>query len=218
MFDLIVDFIFFSFFGYISEVIYCGVRGHKSGKALHGPYCPIYGLGGILIINVIKYIDNNIVLVYVISTIMASATEYILSFLLELIFKQKWWDYSNRKFNINGRICLKNSLFFGVLGILIYYLYFPFKELVYSTLNINIFKVMIIIISCIMIIDAAITINEAIDIKRRLTIIDEEGINNEKNIKKRFKELTINSKRLFSNFKFKGKKAKIVKKYYDNKD
>lgn len=219
MFNYLSDFILFSIFGYISEFIYCGVRGKKSGKALRGPYCPIYGVGGLLIMSIVNNTDN-IFIVYFLGMILSSFTEYTLSVILELIFKTRWWDYSKRKFNINGRICLLNSLFFGVLSVLVYLFYKPFKEYAINLLGDKIFIITIIIISLIMLIDAIFTILEAIELKKRLDIVEETGTNNIIAINKKFKKIPIkhNFERLMSNFRMKSKKAKIIKKYYDNKD
>ena len=110
-----MDFVFFSIIGFISEVIYCSLNKRKSGKALYGPWCPLYGLGGLLIISIVSHVPENMFIIYLVSVLVASFTEYLVSVILEMIFDMKWWDYSFKKFNLNGRICLENSLLFGVL-------------------------------------------------------------------------------------------------------
>ena len=99
---------------FISEVIYCSLNKRKSGKALYGPWCPLYGLGGLLIISIVSHVPENMFIIYLVSVLVASFTEYLVSVILEMIFDMKWWDYSFKKFNLNGRICLENSLLFGV--------------------------------------------------------------------------------------------------------
>lgn len=90
-----------------------------------GPYCSIYGFGALIMLLVLsKYKDDPINL-YVMFVVYASILEYFTSYLMEKLFNARWWDYSKVKFNLNGRICLINSLAFGVLGIVLGYLLNP---------------------------------------------------------------------------------------------
>lgn len=76
-----------------------------------GPYCPIYGVV-LLVVNSFSYFND--LLLFIISFIIIGLTEYITSFFLEKIFNGRWWDYSNRKYNLNGRVCLFNLLIFSI--------------------------------------------------------------------------------------------------------
>jgi uncharacterized membrane protein len=93
---------------------------------LIGPYCPIYGTGAILITFLLQKYTNDIVILFCMAILICGILEYITSFLMEKIFKARWWDYSNRKFNINGRVCLYTIIPFGILGCLIMYVLNPF--------------------------------------------------------------------------------------------
>ena len=122
-------FISFSFIGWASEVTYVGFFStHKfiNRGFLHGPICPIYGVGGILILSLPQIILKSWILLFVSSMILCTIVEYFASWILEKIFHMKWWDYSKYRFNIHGRVCLLNSLLFGVLSILIVYFVEPF--------------------------------------------------------------------------------------------
>ena len=102
-------FFIYSFIGYICEVIYCFIldKGKFQNRGfLYGPYCPIYGFGAIAIIVLLSKYEQYPIVLFVMGAIVASIIEYITSYLMEKIFNNKWWDYSNKKFNINGRICL----------------------------------------------------------------------------------------------------------------
>lgn len=95
---------------------------------LIGPYCPIYGVGVLLIINFLKnYMDNFIVL-FILAMVICMILEYMTSYLMEKIFNARWWDYSDKKFNINGRICLETAIPFGILGLTIMYIINPYIE------------------------------------------------------------------------------------------
>ena len=83
-----------------------------------GPYCPIYGTGGTLLLLISKY-QNEPLTVFLLSIVICSIVEYLTSYFLELIYKVRWWDYSNKRFNLEGYICLSHSLLFGFLGLLI---------------------------------------------------------------------------------------------------
>ena len=86
---------------------------------LIGPYCPVYGYGVLLItIFLQKYADDFPVL-FIMSFVLCGTLEYLTSFFMEKIFHARWWDYSQRKFNINGRICLETLLPFGIVGSII---------------------------------------------------------------------------------------------------
>ena len=121
-------FILYSFIGWCIEVI-LGLFQHKKfidRGFLLGPYCPIYGFGMLLIVFLLKNYMNNILVLFILSIVICLALEYITSYLMEFIFKARWWDYSDKKYNINGRVCLEYALFFGLGGTIIMYIVHPF--------------------------------------------------------------------------------------------
>lgn len=215
-----MDFVFFSIIGFISEVIYCSLNKRKSGKALYGPWCPLYGLGGLLIISVVSHVPENMFIIYIVSVLVASFTEYLVSVILEMIFDMKWWDYSFKKFNLNGRICLENSLLFGVLGILIFYFYLPLKVYMISICDPLLLKIIVYLLFTAMCIDGVITIIEAFEVKYRYQLIKKIGLNNKDKLKSKLAKLksSFNFKRLIYEFDFDNKeKIKFLKKFYKKK-
>lgn len=218
---ILLDFIFFSIIGYIGELIYCFLNKRKSGKALYGPWCPLYGLGGLLIISVLSRFESNILLVYVVGVIVSSFTEYFVSLVLEVIFDARWWDYSFKKFNLNGRICLENSLLFGVLAVVVYYLYIPFRVYLVSICNPLLLRIIVYSIFLVISIDGLITILEAIEVKYRLDVIDKEGTDNKVKLKNKLNKLksAFNYERLINEFDFDNSdKSKFLKSFYSIKD
>ncbi len=131
MFDFIFYFILFliySFIGWIIEMVTVSFTYKRITDRgfLIGPYCPIYGFSAlIMILTLDKYINDPLVL-FLIVAVIASIMEYITSYIMEKLFKARWWDYSDKKFNVNGRICLENSFLFGLLGLILLYLINPF--------------------------------------------------------------------------------------------
>lgn len=124
-----IVFLIFSSIGWICEVCYVGIFfEHKfvNRGFLFGPLCPVYGIGGILILLTPEKLQNPVRRLFITGTVLCSLVEYAASFVLEQMFHLKLWDYSDRvlkcrgrtiKLNINGRICLRNSLLFGVMTV-----------------------------------------------------------------------------------------------------
>ena len=114
-----VYFVLYSFLGWLCETIYCSIGSKKfiNRGFLNGPFCPIYGTGALLVIDVFMKYKDDLVALFILSMVVTSVVEYITSYLLEKIFNLQLWDYSTYSFNLNGRVCLKNSLMFGVLSI-----------------------------------------------------------------------------------------------------
>ncbi|EGT3617400.1 putative ABC transporter permease [Clostridium perfringens] len=113
--------IIYSFLGWLCEVIYCYIIDHKFTNRgfLNGPLCPIYGFGAFFVLTFLDEYKNNVILVFILGVIITSVLEYITSFVLEAVFHTKWWDYSEHRFNIHGRVCLLNSTLFGILSVVL---------------------------------------------------------------------------------------------------
>ena len=113
-------FIMFSFFGWCSEVLYVGIFfEHKfvNRGFLHGPLCPIYGCGGVVILLLPKELYSTWLPLFFSSMILCTLVEYAVSWIMEKTFHTRWWDYSHYKLNINGRVCALNSVLFGFMGL-----------------------------------------------------------------------------------------------------
>lgn len=121
-------FLAYSFLGWLIEVVgkLITLKRFINRGFLIGPYCPIYGTGAILITFLLKkYIEDPIAL-FVMAIVICGILEYLTSYFMEKIFHARWWDYSQKKFNINGRICLDTIIPFGLLGMFIMYVSNPF--------------------------------------------------------------------------------------------
>ncbi len=113
-------FLFYSVVGWAWETILCSVRERRfvNRGFLNGPYCPIYGWGACLDVLVLGSLKQWW-LIFILSVILTGVLEYATSFAMEKLFHARWWDYSNRKFNINGRVCLLGMFVFGVFSVLL---------------------------------------------------------------------------------------------------
>jgi len=123
-------FFLYSLLGYVCEVFYCslGARRLVNRGFLHGPYIPVYGFGAIFSIMLLTPYKYSIVLVFLLGSSVCSVIEYVTGLILELGFHTRLWDYSGRRFSIRGRVCLLNSVLFGLLVLVVLYLIHPAVE------------------------------------------------------------------------------------------
>lgn len=115
--------------GYLIECIYCSILENRivyNRGFLIGPYLSIYGTGAICILLFLKKYFDDFIALFVMASVISTILEYFASFIMEKIFNARWWDYSQQKFNINGRVCLKNSVLFGIASLFVVYLVNPF--------------------------------------------------------------------------------------------
>ena len=119
-FQWLFFFYFYCFFGWCFESSYVSL---KSGKLVNrgfmrGPFLPLYGSGAIMMLVVSMPFRDNILLTYIAGVIGATSLEYITGVTMEALFKVRYWDYSNQRFNFQGHICLSSSIAWGFLTIL----------------------------------------------------------------------------------------------------
>ncbi|MGN0753523.1 MAG: hypothetical protein ACI4ME_03620 [Aristaeellaceae bacterium] len=124
----ILFFFLCSMLGWLMEVVTIFVRRGKfvNRGFLIGPYCPIYGTGCVLMTWLIPMYADSIPATFALALILCGTVEYLTSWAMEKIYHARWWDYSGQRFQINGRVCLKNLLAFGVLGVLVVKLLAPY--------------------------------------------------------------------------------------------
>lgn len=111
-------FVLASFSGWIIEFMFTSVKYSylQFPGCFYGPYLPIYGFGGVLLVLLCK--SNNKIFEFIKIIVFLSLIEYIASFIIELTTGIMWWDYSDFAYNLNGRVCLRYSLYWAVLGLL----------------------------------------------------------------------------------------------------
>lgn len=173
---LFIDyFIVYSFFGWILESVYKSVLQKKfiNSGFLAGPFCPIYGCGALIMYLSLERFENNYFLLFVFGFVILSILEYIVGGLLEFIFKTKYWDYSEKKFNINGRVCLINSLYWGILGIIFIKLIHPMIEKLVSLVPNNYLIVFAALIGSYIVVDTIITATQLIKVNMKVYALNE---------------------------------------------
>ena len=174
---LFLAFMFYSIIGWIMEVIVTIVEDKKfvNRGFLIGPYCPIYGTGFLGITLLLsKYMAHPIGLFFLI-IILCSFIEYMTSLIMEKLFKARWWDYSERILNIDGRVCLVNSLAFGILGILGLYYLNPEIEAIIESFSIPLIHVLSILLFSILVVDFIISFNIMNKFKDKIKLLSKDN-------------------------------------------
>ncbi len=155
MFRVFYIFIIYAIIGWLMEVAIVSVKKRKitARGFLIGPWCPIYGFGALFITFLLqKYYEDPIVL-FIMSFLLGTILEYITSYLMEKLFHARWWDYSDHRFHINGRVSLTTSLGFGALGLILVYFFNPFFLKIIKNIPTIIFNIIMIIVFVIFIVD-----------------------------------------------------------------
>lgn len=151
----------YSFLGWLCESIYVSICRHKiiNSGFMNGPFCPIYGFGATGVIVFLTPFITHPTLVFILGILLTSTLEYFTSWLMEVLFHTRWWDYSHFKYHLNGRICLLNSFLFGIMAIFVMYVLHP-----YIAAN-----VLLIPLNTIKVIDALLLIYLFIDMTSSIT-------------------------------------------------
>ena len=166
--NLIWYFIIFSVIGLIVETLFgyatMGKLECRKGF-IYGPFCPVYGAGAVLCIALLDRVKESKFKVFFYGMIAGAVIEYVISYMLEAIYGLKFWDYTYLPYNLNGRICVRYSSYWGILSLGLIYLVKPnIDKLINKIPKKNI----IAIIACILlVIDAIITV-VAINMKKEL--------------------------------------------------
>ena len=160
LYELFLLFYCYAFFGWIIEVFFEFFKSKKfvNRGFLIGPYCPIYGVGGLIATLTLTQHKDNIIILFVMSMFLFAILEYFTSYLMEKLFKARWWDYSNYRFNIDGRICLETLVPFGLLGCFAIYIVNPCFKYLFNLANPLVLKTIVLILSLIFILDLILSL------------------------------------------------------------
>ncbi len=131
---LILLFFTYSFSGWVMESVggILIVKKFINRGFMIGPLCPVYGVGVVIITVLLGKYSNDLVALFILATVLCGVLEYLTSYIMEKLFNARWWDYTNRKFNINGRVCLENLCAFGIAGTVILKYINPFFMNLYT--------------------------------------------------------------------------------------
>ena len=153
-------FFFCSMLGWLMEVTCKLFQFHRfiNRGFLIGPYCPIYGFGAVFVTLLLSGFSDHPIAVFLLAMLVCGTLEYVTSYVMEKLFHARWWDYSQRKFNLNGRVCANTLIPFGLLGLTMVYLVKPFLFGLFDRLSGNLRLGLAIGVVVIMIADHVISI------------------------------------------------------------
>lgn len=134
LYYIISWFFIYSFLGWVWESAYVSIKSRKlvNRGFVNGPLCTIYGAGAVTIYLILRPLRENLALLYLGGVVVATALEYITGWIMETVFHTRWWDYSDKKFNLHGYISLVSSLLWGVFSVLLFKLLQPFVSWITS--------------------------------------------------------------------------------------
>ncbi len=209
-------FLIYSIIGWVMEVIFTLFKDKTlvNRGFLIGPYCPIYGCGCVLIILLLKRYSNDFFVLFIMSMVVCSILEYLTSYIMEKLFKARWWDYSDRKFNINGRICLETMIPFGLLGCLLMYVINPFISGFISKVPKDILNPISIVLFILFVIDniASYSIITKLHLHTNKIVMD-----NTEEITKKVREYVTNNSKFGKRLMKSYPNLKVLKERYERK-
>lgn len=176
--QMFLYFVWYSFLGWCMESTYCSImEKHLINRGfLHLPLCPIYGAGVLIMVNFFTPFTGNPLLFYVMATVVMSAWEYFVGWLLEVTTHMKYWDYSHRRFNLKGRICLGNCLWWGVASYFVIYWIHPATIRLLGTLPVLARQITAYVLAAAVIADTVITIRDLALISKALAKAEEARV------------------------------------------
>ena len=170
-------FIIIAICGWFMEITLQLFEKHKFADRgfLIGPYCPIYGVGGLLITLCLTELKEHPIALFCVAIVICAVLEYLTSYVMEKLFHARWWDYSNTKYNINGRICLETIIPFGILGVVLIYIVNPFIFNNLMKINPTTLNIIAIIVASVFVIDIGISLKVVLNVRSTTKKFDKEN-------------------------------------------
>ena len=175
MYQFLWIFFVYAFLGWCTEVSYAALRTGKfvNRGFLNGPVCPIYGCGVVVVLVGLTPLKGNFVLLFLGSVVLTSVLELATGFVLEKLFRQRWWDYSDKPFNLGGYICLEFSIMWGFACLFVVDILHPSIEFFIRRIPHTLGWVLLGLFSAAMAVDLAATVRTIAKLNRQLDQIDQ---------------------------------------------
>ncbi|MDO4305016.1 MAG: hypothetical protein Q4D94_14000, partial [Bacillota bacterium] len=160
-------FYFYCFFGWVFESTYVSVKSRRfvNRGFMRGPFLPIYGSGAIMMLVVSMPFQDNLILTYLAGCVGATALELVTGIAMESLFKVRYWDYSNQKFNYKGHICLSSTVAWGFLTIFMTEFLHKGVEKVIMAVPYQVITCITAIVTVYIIIDFTLSFKAAMDLR-----------------------------------------------------
>lgn len=177
-YELAWIFIIYAFIGWCTEVSYATLETGKfvNRGFLNGPYCPIYGCGVAIVITILTPLKENLLVLFIGSFFLTSILEFITGFILEKLFHNKWWDYSDKPFNIKGYVCLKFSVYWGLACTFVMDVVHPIIYRTITFIPYIVGVILLIVFMGVFVVDCCLTVSTILKFNKRLKIMDEMAV------------------------------------------
>lgn len=162
-------FFFYSAGGWLLESIYCSIGEKRliNRGFLTGPLCPIYGTAA-LVMTILIYnpFKDRPLIIFLLGIVLCDIVEYITSYIMEKLFSARWWDYTYEFLNIGGRICLKHTLYWGIISVAFVRVLHPAVENLYARINGDYLIYILIAVLAVFTLDLINAVRKALDIRK----------------------------------------------------
>ncbi len=168
-------FLIYALLGWCTEVAYATLNTGRfvNRGFLNGPVCPIYGCGVVVVVALLEPLKQYGIILFAGSFFLTSFIEFITGFILEKLFKNRWWDYSEEPFNIKGYVCLKFSIIWGLGCLFVVLIIHP---IIYNLIGLVPFIIGVLLLlagSLLFVIDLVVTTSTILKFNRHLQSLDE---------------------------------------------
>lgn len=162
-------FFFYSAGGWLLESIYCSIGEKRiiNRGFLTGPLCPIYGTAA-LVMTILIYnpFKDRPLIIFLLGIVLCDIVEYLTSYIMEKLFSARWWDYTYEFLNIKGRICLKHTLYWGIISVAFVRVLHPAVENLYAKINGEYLIYILIAVLAVFTLDVINAVRKALDIRK----------------------------------------------------
>ncbi len=175
MYQFLWIFFIYAFLGWCTEVSYAALNTglFVNRGFLNGPVCPIYGFGIVIVLACLIPLKHNFFLLFLGSVVLTSALELTTGFVLEKLFHQRWWDYSDKPFHLGGYVCLQFSVLWGLACVFVVDILHPSIEFLIRIIPPTLGWALLVLFAAVMAVDLVATVRTIAKINRQLSQIDE---------------------------------------------
>ena len=163
-------FLIYAFLGWCAEVAYAAVHNGKfvNRGFLNGPVCPIYGVGMLVVVTLLWGLRHNLILLILGSAGLTTTLEYVTGLILERFFHDKWWDYSDKPFNVKGYICLEFTVLWGLAAAFVVGAVHPFVFMVINKTPFVFGVILMSVLLAVFVTDLVITVTELVKLPKKM--------------------------------------------------
>lgn len=170
LYDIFNWFYVYSFLGWLFESTYVSIVHKKvvNRGFMSGPFCTIYGFGALIVYLLLYPVEESVLYLFLGGCLLTTALEYLTGVIMELLFHTNWWDYSNKKIQFQGKICLSSSLAWGSFSVLLFKIIHPFVNFVTHLYSVRTGVILLVIVTILSIGDFCLSLVYALKLDQKL--------------------------------------------------